>query len=298
VNARKAKSTDAIRIIATTKCSRKSNAFTGTELAGRMEAPISSIRCQPTFESRSLTMKPRSITALTVAVALLHATLAGADGLIQRLPGDGTWVRYDVTGEGRNPAGDVAVTLKGTLTLKSVGRETVNGSECRWIETETTVEFKRRDRNEETTEILKLLIPESFLTADENPRAHVLKAWKKDRNGVRELDLKGTDAREIEGQDELFHAPISDAKKHEGVEFKAPAGNFQCSHRKATKTSQLGNSDVEFTTEAWLTEKIPFGVAGYRFGKSRSANGTSQGARTMELKVAESGTKAKSAIEK
>ncbi len=244
-------------------------------------------------------MKPLSIIALTTATAIaLLIPPAIADGLIQQLPTDGSWVRFDVTGEGRSPAGEVGVTLKGTLTLRSVGRETVDGTECRWIETETKIEFTRADRNEEVTDILKLLIPEKFLTVDQNPRAHVLKARKKDRQGVRELDLKGKDAREVESQDELFHAPLPGAKRDEAIEFKAPGGTFQCMHLSAKSTSKRGNSDVDFTTETWLTDKVPFGVAGYRHGMSRSANGASQGARTMELKVAESGTGAKSAIEK
>src|SRR6516165_9575988 len=118
-------------------------------------------------------MKPRSIIALTTAtVFALLAPSAVADGLIQQLPSDGSWVRYDVTGEGRSPTGEVGVTHQGTLTLKSVGRETVDGTECRWIETETKIEFTRAGRNEEFTDVLKLLIPEKFLAADQNPRAH------------------------------------------------------------------------------------------------------------------------------
>ncbi len=244
-------------------------------------------------------MKPLSIIALTTATAIaLLSPPPVADGLIQQLPTDGSWVRFDVTGEGRSPAGEVGVTLKGTLTLRSVGRETVDGTECRWIETETKIELTRAGRNEEVTDILRMLIPEKFLTADQNPLAHVLKAWKKDRQGVRELDLKGKDAREVESQDELFHAPLAGAKRDEGIEFKTPGGTFQCTHLSAKTASKLGNSDVEFTTESWLTDKVPFGVAGYRLGKSRSKEGMPQGGRSMELKIAESGTGAKSAIEK
>ena len=244
-------------------------------------------------------MKPFSITALTIAVALvLHAPLAVADGLIQQLPMDGSWVRFDLTGEGRSPSGDVGVTLKGTMTLRSVGREMVDGAECRWVETETSIEFQRGGATSQVGEVLKLLIPEKFLAADQNPRAHVLKAWKKDREGVRELDLKGTDAREVESADELFHAPIPGAKREEGIELKVTGGTFRCSHVSAKSKSKQGNSDIELTTETWLTEKVPFGVAGYRLSKSRSANGASQGTRTMEIKVAESGKDAKSAIEK
>jgi hypothetical protein len=243
-------------------------------------------------------MKTTLTALITTATLILIASPAVADGLIHELPMDGSWVRFDVTGEGRSPAGEVGVSLKGTLTLRSVGRETAEGSECRWIETETTVEFKRGDRNEEVTEVLKMLIPEKFLAAGQNPRAHVLKAWNKDRRGVRELDLKGTDAREVERQDEVFHAPLPDAKKSEGVEFKAPGGTFQCIRLEGKTTSKLGNFDVEFTTETWLTGKVPFGVAGYRYSKLRSANGVSQGGRSMDLKVAESGTNAKSAIDK
>src|SRR5690348_16818153 len=100
-------------------------------------------------------MKPLSIIALTTAAAFaLPIPPAVADGSIQQLPTDGSWVPFEVTGEGRNPAGEIGVTLKGTLTLKSVGREMLDGAECRWIETESKIEFTRGDRNEEVSDIL------------------------------------------------------------------------------------------------------------------------------------------------
>lgn len=232
------------------------------------------------------------LAALTFVASV---SVAVADGMIHELPADGSWVRFDVTGEGQKPGGEVAISLKGSLTLKSVGREQVDGIDCRWIEFETTLEFQRGDRKGEQTEIFKLLIPEKYLVTGQNPRAHVLKAWKRDAAGAtRELDLKGQNAREVESLDELLNGGLVQSEKMEGVEIKTPGGTFACTRLNGKESSASGDIDLE--TQTWLTDKVPFGVAAYRHSKIRKRAGESLGGRWMELKFAKSGTDAKSAV--
>jgi hypothetical protein len=243
-------------------------------------------------------MKSLCGTVLLAAVAFVaNVTLAVADGMIHELPADGSWVRFDVTGEGQKPGGEVAVSLKGTLTLKSVGREQVEGIECRWIEFETTMQFQRGDRKGEQTELFKLLIPEKYLVTGQNPRAHVLKAWKRDAAGAtQELDLKGKNARDVESLDELLHGGLAKSEKSEGIEIKTPGGTFACTRLNGKESSAAGDVDLE--TQTWLTDKVPFGVAVYRHSKMRNRAGESLGGKWIELKFAESGTGAKSAVAK
>lgn len=241
-------------------------------------------------------MKTVCGTVLLAACAFVASVaVAVADGMIHGLPADGSWVRFDVTGEGQKPGGEVAVSLKGTLTLKSVGREEVDGSECRWIEFETTLEYQRGDRKAEQTELYKLLIPEKYLVTGQNARAHVLKAWKRDAAGAtQELDLKGRSAREVESLDELLNGGLAKSEKSEGVEVKTPGGTFPCTHLKGKESSPSGDVDLE--TQTWLTDKVPFGVAAYRHSKMRKRGDESLGGRWIELKFSKSGTDAKSAV--
>jgi hypothetical protein len=236
---------------------------------------------------------------LATAVILAAAAPAMADGIISQLPPDGSWAEYDVTGEGLEPSGKISVRLKGTFKLSSVGRETLDGDPCRWIEIETAIEFRRGGEKGEQTDIVKLLVPEKFLVNGQNPAAHVLKAWKQNGQGVaRELDLQGDDAREVASLDEIFHKPLNLTETKEGVELETPAGTFRCQNIEAKQIPEQRDAPVEFSTHAWLADKAPFGVVAYRYDKMRSRGGVSLGGRWMEWKLAKSGADAKSKIAK
>src|SRR5437762_13688904 len=86
-------------------------------------------------------MKTSSAAASLVAICVMFSVnLAVADGVIHQVPADGSWVRFDVTGAGVRPNGDVTTTLKGAMTIKSVGSEQLDGADCRWIEMKTEIE--------------------------------------------------------------------------------------------------------------------------------------------------------------
>ncbi len=242
-------------------------------------------------------MKTVSVSVILAAtLCLAHVRAVIADGLIHQLPKDGSWVRFDATGEGLAPGGEVTVSLKGTVTVKSVGVEEIDGTICRWIEIEAEIEAGgARGPLGRQTEVFKLLIPEKHLVAGQNPRDHVLKAWKKDTKGTdRELDLKGNDARAVQSLDELLNGGLAKSEKSDGVEIKVPGGSFRCTHLNGTELSKAG--DIDLAIESWLTDEVPFGVAAYRHSKMRKKEGQSLGGRWMELKFAASGDDAKSAV--
>ncbi|HEV3163383.1 MAG TPA: hypothetical protein VGZ22_05040 [Isosphaeraceae bacterium] len=242
-------------------------------------------------------MKTASVSVILAAsLCLAHVSVVIADGLIHQLPKDGSWVRFDATGEGLSPGGEVTLTLKGTVTVKSVGMEVVDGTICRWIEIETGMEASgARGPRGPQTEVFKLLIPEKHLVPGQNPRDHALKAWKKDTKGAdRELDLKGDDARAVASLDELLNAGLAKSEKRDGVEIKVPGGTFRCTHLNGRESPEAGNVDLEIQT--WLTDEVPFGVVAYRHTKMRKNEGQSLGGRWMELKFAAAGADAKSAI--
>lgn len=241
----------------------------------------------------------KTATAFLAATVLLWAGRTNADGIIGQLPPDGSWAQFDVAGEGLDANGKASVTLKGTLKLSSVGREMRDGEACRWIEIETAIEFKSGDKQGEQAETLKLLIPEQFLARGQNPAAHALAAWKQSGAGAaRELDLQGGDARELAALDELFHESLNLQEAKKGVEYAAPAGTFLCKHIHAKQIPENRSAAIEFSTQTWLSDKVPFGVVAYRYDKLRSRGGVSAGGRWMECKLAKTGEDAKSKIAK
>ena len=126
-----------------------------------------------------------------------------------------------------------------------------------------TVDCTRGVREAEFTEIFKLLIPEASLSRGHNPREHVLKAYKKERQGtIRELDLDGTGRREVESLDEIFHGtlPMVETLGEKTIDCKL--GKLDCRGEK-------GDDGADFTTETWLNEKAPFGVVRYSYQKRR-----------------------------
>ena len=110
---------------------------------------------------------------LLVGILLAFQTSVHAEGLLYRLPKDGTWAEYKMEGKGTNRDGS-EVTLTGTLKLSSVGTAQVDGKPCRWIELKINVKRNKED----FTTIDKLLIPEQQLTVGKkDPLQHILKAW-------------------------------------------------------------------------------------------------------------------------
>ncbi|MCH7688373.1 MAG: hypothetical protein IH899_17115, partial [Planctomycetes bacterium] len=94
-----------------------------------------------------------------ITLLLMTTSNVRADGIIQKLPEDGAWVEYfmEVSETDVDDPNDVK-GAKGTLTISSVGTETVDGEKCRWIEIYVTI--KQDNRNEEDQIILKLLLRE------------------------------------------------------------------------------------------------------------------------------------------
>jgi len=237
-------------------------------------------------------MRQLTMFALLVIMMFLPAT-AAAEGLIYQLPEDGAWVRFEVNGKGIASDGTVRVTVKGTQTIRSVGRATVNDQQCRWIELETEMTFQRAGgKAGKLNEVIKLLIPEKYLTKGKNPRDHVLKAYKgASAKTIRELDLKGNDAREIQSLDEVFHAPLKQISPLPATTIKTKQQSWTCEGFKGESTSD----GTIFRTETRINKKAPFGVVTYKYEKERRRNKKSQGMRTMEWKFVESGKDAKSA---
>jgi hypothetical protein len=193
------------------------------------------------------------------------------------------------------------VNIEGHQTFRSVGKESVDSLPCRWIEIDSEMKFKRERarpgaegaEGEDFTEVQKLLIPETFLTADADPRQHVRKAYIKDSAGkLRVLDLAGADARMLESLDEIFHSPLKAPKKLEPIEIEIKQKTFKCEGFKAEVLQ--GNSN--FAVETRYHDAAPFGVVTYQYVKTRLRGGTPAGSRSMSWRLVDFGNDAKSEL--
>ena len=151
-------------------------------------------------------------TITLVALLVIPSAATLADGLIYKLPKDGTSVEFEMKASfGRNGQ---KIESNGTFSMSSVGKETVDGETCRWIEFKMVMKM---EGNEQTI-VAKVLVPEKQLTAGKHPFSHVKKAWLK--QGDREA--KELSDGEILGNDggplpAFLGGPFSDAKKLEPV---------------------------------------------------------------------------------
>lgn len=239
-------------------------------------------------------MPPRLCYSL-IFVALF-SPMAFADGLIYQLPDDGHWVQFEMDGKGTEPGG-TAVTMTGTLTMKSVGTVKIDGQEHRWIE--IVIEAKR-DQGEFAA-VEKLLIPEENLAEGKDPLKHVFKAWtqhSQSGNTPREVqDLDGVNSRYLQRLRPMLHAPFEEADELEAVRIESHLGELSC---KGIRTSEKIEQEIGVNYH-WqylirLHEKAPFGVVTWESETSVELNGELAGTMTTKMKLVDSGTDAKSAI--
>lgn len=201
---------------------------------------------------------------------------ARADGLIYRLPQDGAWVRYDLSEEGTQVAKG-PVKAVGTLMLSSVGRQRSEGQPCRWIELKFDVDIaaKLPDRQVKAQRhiLLKMLIPEEYLAAGADPLAHVRRLYYKDADRKPELieDVKWKQY-EIDRFRPLFPKPPTGkvAEDHRTVAtFDTKVGRLDCkkltfeiSYDGPLARGTRGRWVWQGEHQVWLSEEVPFGVAG------------------------------------
>lgn len=225
-----------------------------------------------------------------VLLLLLSLTLisepALAAGLIYRLPEDGSWARFrgqlqirDFKSIDGKPLSPGKATFNYALILRSVGTQDTIEGRGRWIEIESNAPPKEEYPGRII--VLKMLIPEKYLTADEDPLNHVQEAYFRSRNweyGVEpEVGNKEklTDRDRLQYELERFRTqfPYPNSKQcltvtSRGQTVDTPLGRLtvtkvafpmqfsgRLSGGKGPRWKWSGNLTL------WLTEDSPFGVS-------------------------------------
>jgi hypothetical protein len=172
---------------------------------------------------------------------------AAADGLIFRLPPDGTAVELtgESVGEVRavvpkeleerlTPESRARLTeefkFEAAVTVSSVGKVARGGQACRWIEL-TMRSRGEKDAGEKTSHVLKVLIPEKFLRRGEDPLSHSVLTFFNPKE-VDELQLepeKGFNRiqYEIDRFRSVFPERLDKVRELSKKSVSTPVGNFK-----------------------------------------------------------------------
>ena len=133
-----------------------------------------------TVSTRSRPIALSAVLLLALARNLAVANqLAKAEDATAKLPNDGWWVRYLVTG--KDPGNNDDAPTKCTYSLAGSANE--NGQLCRWVE----VKWDRTFDGKKQVDILKFLVPEKELLHGEKPLDSLVRCWRKIDEGEAKL---------------------------------------------------------------------------------------------------------------
>lgn len=225
---------------------------------------------------------------LPILAGLVFVTPVAAEGLLDKLPEDGAFVRFELN-MSINMQGLGEKTHNGTLTMSSVGEKDVDGKPGRWLEIKQDVDVEG-----EPNHITKALIPNERLKAGESPLDHVAKAWLKrgDTEPKEIIDFKGPEAGFLRL---FFPGALKDAKKLPEEVIESKLGKLECAGHTGTSTFEAGDQKFEVTYENRLHDKAPFGVVSSRMSFKMFRNGQ-EATGTMTLRLVEVGKGATSEL--
>jgi hypothetical protein len=221
---------------------------------------------------------PRFLISLTVALVSLANIPARADGLLYRLPKDGTWARFEL-----RYTNDNGVVRKENLFMRSVGR-TYDSDGSRWLELKYP--------QEEGTKTVKLLIPERRLQEGESPLDHVLRAWVR-RGEATESLAKARDFWLLVA----LAGPLTQVEKLEPKAVDGPLGELECpglTGRAHVREDDGFELDLTYTIRRH--EKSPFGVVTCDIDGIILRGGEKKAKFKVEFRLAEVGEDAKSEL--
>jgi len=223
---------------------------------------------------------------------------AFAEGLLYQLPKDGCWVQFKMDGFAEEPGGKVT-TMKGDLTMSSVGTTEIEGKQCRWIEIAT----KAKRNGEAYTLIEKLLIPEEHLAKGKSPLDHIAKAWRQHSqlgDMPKQIDVSGGAEGYIKSGNiagPFLHGPFKSENELDAVRIDSKLGELECKGISAfEKIEQQSGVTLESNFTIRLHENSPFGVISWVSEVNVQRPGQFLGTMKLELKLVDAGTNAKSAI--
>lgn len=262
------------------------------------------------------------LIALVVGLGCGTSPRAIAQGLIWKLPVDGTWIRYEGTYqqiETRSNTGGTDLTIQWIqhLTIKSVGQQEVelNGQvvPCRWLEFKVQTGKKSEagiNPGPVGASIYKVLVPESRvigkLTDDETIPVSflpIVKGFRKD--GEKPVEELTGSVLQIYPKIALFRHYTTLEKEGEPEPLDLSVGSATAQKWKGKHEAENLQNHTVHEAELWRSDDVPFGLAQWsvkltmeRKGENDPRSAFKQVAQTLvEMKAQETGTDAKSEVE-
>jgi hypothetical protein len=229
----------------------------------------------------------RAVCALIVVV--IGAPVTFADGLIWRLPPDGTTVEFQGDSQvevkpvlskefaDKLPSNEVKelerpqnLKLRTSVTVSSVGQVTRAEQKCRWIELKMQSGEHENMKSGEDENVLKILVPEKFLTRGEDPLDHAILTFfnPKDVDRAKSPLEKGFNriGYEIDRFRTVFPMPLKEVRILPKKTIQTPIGMFKdCEMIAGTMEFDRpllgqGRWEVKSSWQIALHPDAPFGV--------------------------------------
>lgn len=233
---------------------------------------------------------------IVLTVACLPISETQANGLIQKLPKDGSWVLYHIDADIEKPQG---LNYSGTMTIRSVGTEMVEEIPCRWIEIEMTMQLENRKK---AGGIFKMLVPEKLFNGDKTVSKKVIRGWVKDRNN---------NPRKLEDIENYGLFPLTEflpdpsrkvirINQKKTIAFQKGELKIDSAITVSVKLPLPENSDFKIDNSLiitiWSHDKVPFGTAEARMEIEVKRDDQTLSKATMTFTLEDFGTGAKSAL--
>lgn len=262
------------------------------------------------------------ILAVATGFALLSGQPANAQGLIWKLPADGTWLRYEGTYqqiETRSTTGGTDLTIQWIqhLTIKSVGQQEAEFEgktvPCRWLEFKVQTGKKSEagiNPGPVGASIYKILVPENRvigkLADDETIPVSflpIVKGYRKD--GEKPVEEMTGSVFQIYPKVALIRHYTTLEKEGEPEPLDVGVGSTTAQKWKGKYEAENSQNHTVQEAELWRSDDVPFGLAQWtvkltmeRKGSNEARSAFKQVAQTLvEMKALETGTDAKSEIE-
>ncbi len=263
-----------------------------------------------------------TVVVLWSCLAFAPTSRAMAQGLIWKLPEDGTWVRYEGTYkqiETRASTGqaDLEIEWIQHLTIKSVGQQEAEFEgktvPCRWLEFKVQTGKKSEagiNPGPVGQAIYKVLVPEQRVIGKEEDTAtipvsflSIVKGFRKD--GVKEVEPISGSVLQIYPKIALIRHYTTLKKDGEPENLDLATGAVTAQKFKgAHEAENLQNHTLQ-EADLWHSDETPFGLAQWaikitmeRKGDKEPRSSFKQVCQTLaEMKLLEQGTDAKSELE-
>ena len=194
-------------------------------------------------------------------------------GLIDRLPVDRTWARFEQDDN--------------YITIASVGKMVVAGQPYRWIE--VVLEVGGRDF------VWKLLISENLPKRGRNILEQAISIWHRGLSKEPRNITGMSPADEFGELTFILTGPDRDVRPLELQTIETNLGHFKCSGWTGRQLTRFGSIEFDATFRQWVHEKAPFGVLRNEIEYSRNYEGNISQARES-ITLMEVGSGAQSRI--